>query len=72
VLPNGSDDLHRITKATRAFGIIVPNHLPLDINAPWRNFRTTVDAVETLTGYNFFSNVPINTQAFIERRRDTL
>jgi hypothetical protein len=30
----------------------------------------TVDAVENLTGFNFFSNVPKNTQELIERRRD--
>ncbi|MFN6962534.1 MAG: DNA/RNA non-specific endonuclease [Pyrinomonadaceae bacterium] len=70
VLPNGDNDLARINKATRAFGIVVPNFSPLDINAPWRNFRVTVDQVERLTGYNFFSNVPKNTQEIIERRRD--
>jgi endonuclease G len=70
VLPNGTNDLQRVTRAARAFGIIVPNFQPLDINAPWRNFRVTVDAVENVTGYNFFSNVPKNTQELIERRRD--
>jgi DNA/RNA endonuclease G (NUC1) len=70
VLPNGTDDLRRVNRGTRAFGIIVPNQQPLDINAPWRQFRVTVDAVEVLTGYNFFSNVPKNTQELIERRRD--
>ncbi len=70
VLPNGSNDLQRISKSTRAFGIIVPNQAPLDINAPWRNFRVTVDEVERRTGYDFFSLVPANTQALMERRRD--
>ncbi|HMS38882.1 MAG TPA: DNA/RNA non-specific endonuclease [Pyrinomonadaceae bacterium] len=70
VLPNGTNDLSRINRGTRAFGQIVPNFPPLNINAPWRQFRVTVDAVENLTGYNFFSEVPINTQAIIERRRD--
>lgn len=70
VLPNGSDDVQRVTKSTRAFGIIVPNQPPLDINAPWRNFRVTVDAVENLTGYDFFSQIPKITQELIERRRD--
>ena len=70
VLPNGSDDLHRVTKGTRAFGVIVPNHPPVDINAPWRNFRVTVKEVERLTGYNFFNLVPINTQQIIESRHD--
>ena len=70
VLPNGANDLQRINKGTRTIAIVVPNFPPLDINAPWRNFRTSVDSVEALTGYNFFSNVPKNTQELIERRRD--
>lgn len=70
VLPNGDNDLQRINKSTRAFGIIVPNQEPLDQNTPWRNFRVTVDAVENLTGHDFFTAVPKNTQELIERRRD--
>lgn len=70
VLPNGSNDLQRINKGTRAFGIIVPNFPPVDINAPWRNFRVTVDQVEQLTGYDFFTAIPKITQEMIERRHD--
>ena len=71
VLPNGSNDLGRITSRARAFGIIVPNQPPLNGNL-WRTYRVTVDQVETLTGYNFFSNIPAQVQELIERRRDTL
>lgn len=71
VLPRGDNDLQRITKGTRTIGLIVPNQPPVDINATWRQFRVSVDAVENLTGYNFFSNVPKNTQEIIERRRDS-
>ncbi len=70
VIPNGTNDLERINKQTRAFGIIVPNQPPININAPWRQYRVTVEAIENLTGYNFFSLVPKNTQEIIERRRD--
>lgn len=70
VLPNGNNDLQRVTKGTRTIAIIVPNQPPLDINATWRQFRVSVDAVEALTGYNFFSNVPKITQEQIERRKD--
>lgn len=72
VLPNGTNDLRRVTKATRTIGIIVPNFPPLDINATWRQFRVSVNEVENLTGHNFFSNVPKITQEFIERRKDRL
>lgn len=71
VIPNGSNDLSRVSKGTRAFGIVVPNQPPLDINAPWRNFRVTVNQVELLTGYDFLNAIPKNTQELIERRRDT-
>ncbi len=70
VIPNGSNDLQRVNKSTRVLGIIVPNQPPLDMNAPWRNFRVTVDAVEYLTGYDFFTNIPKITQELIEKRRD--
>ncbi len=71
VLPNGTNDLSRINKSTRAFGIIVSNQPPLNGNA-WRTYRVTVDQIELLTGYNFFSNIPKITQEIIERRRDRL
>lgn len=70
VLPNGSNDLSRINKGTRAFGIIVPNFPPVNMQATWREFRVTVDQVERLTGYDFFTAIPKNTQEMIERRRD--
>jgi endonuclease G len=70
VLPNGDNDLQRIGKGTRAFGLVVPNFPPLDISAPWRNFRVTVDQVEHLTGYDFFNALGVNKQMLIERRRD--
>jgi DNA/RNA endonuclease G (NUC1) len=73
VIPNGNNDVQRAsTRATRAFGIIVPNFPPLNINAPWRDFRVTVDQVEYTTGFNFFSEIPKNTQELIERKRDRL
>lgn len=71
VLPNGGNDLQRVNKQTRVFGVIMSNQ-NISQSAPWRNFRVTVDAVEHLTGYNFFSAIPKITQEIIERRRDRL
>lgn len=70
VLDIGSNDLQRIGKGTRTIAIVVPNSTPLNQGAPWRQFRTSVHAVETLTGHDFLSNVPRMTQEIIERRRD--
>ena len=70
VMPNGANDLQRVSKSTRVIAIVVPNFQPLNINTPWRQFRKSVDQVEALTGYNFLSNIPKNTQEIMERRRD--
>jgi endonuclease G len=69
VLPNGSNDLQRVGKSTRVFGVIMSNS-SISQSAPWRNFRVTVDQVERLTGFDFFSAIPKITQEMIERRRD--
>ena len=71
ILPNGSNDLQRVNKTTRVFGVIMSNS-SISQSAPWRNFRTTVDAVEYRTGFDFFSAIPKITQEQIERRRDRL
>ena len=45
-----------MSAATRTIAVIMPNHN--SINSDWHAYLTTVDAVETLTGYDFFANVP--------------
>lgn len=68
VIPNGVDDVNRVFKTTRTIAVIMPNVQGLDTN--WRNHRVSVDAVERLTGYNFFSNVRPQIQRIIEARKD--
>jgi len=57
VLPKGDNDLSRVTAATRTIAINMPNIQGIR-NDPWENYLTTVDAVEALTGYDFFANLP--------------
>ena len=68
VLPNGDDDLARINKNTRTIAVIMPNDNTVTQN--WRQYRTSVQRVEALTGYNFYSNVPRLIQNIMERRVD--
>ena len=70
VLPNGTDDLNRVGKTTRVISVIMPNTQAIGLNTPWQNFRVSVKRVESLTGYNFFSNVPRQIQNLIETRVD--
>ncbi|MFN2406476.1 MAG: DNA/RNA non-specific endonuclease [Pyrinomonadaceae bacterium] len=56
VIPAGDNDVSRVTAATRTIAVIMPNQN--SINSDWHTYLTTVDAVEALTGYDFFANVP--------------
>ncbi len=56
ILPLGDNDISRVSAATRTIAVIMPNQNSID--SDWHTYLTTVDAVEALTGYDFFANVP--------------
>lgn len=64
VLPSGTNDVSRVTTSTRLIAVSVPNNN--SVVSDWRQYRVSVDNVEALTGYDFFSNVPTSIQAVIE------
>ena len=64
VLPAGENDLSRVTAATRTIAVLIPN--VQGDNPDWHNYLTTVDAIEALTGYDFFANLPDNVENSIE------
>ena len=69
VLPVGSNDVSRVTTSTRVIAIKMPNTQTVNAHT-WDYYRTSVDAIETLTGYDFLSNVPTSIQSVIEARVD--
>ncbi len=71
LLTNGTDDVNRVTSSTRVIAVIMPNIQGIRTNS-WQQYRTTVDEMETITGYDFLSNVPVNIQSVIEARVDTI
>lgn len=68
VLPNGNNDLNRITSTTRVITVNMPNTNGLNTN--WKTYRTTVNSIETATGYDLLSNVPTAIQNAIESVTD--
>jgi endonuclease G len=70
VLPQLSgNDVSRVTNTTRTIAVIMPNTQGIRTN-DWRTYRVSVDQVEGLTGYDFFSNVPVSIQNVIEASVD--
>src|SRR5205085_4000616 len=57
-----------VSASTRTIAVVMPNVQGIRTNnsSDWQTYLTTVDAVETLTGYDFFSNVPPAIQSAIE------
>lgn len=64
VIPKGENDIARVDCSARTIAVIVPN--TNGTNPDWTTYLTTVDAVETLTGYDFFSNLPEPIQRCVE------
>jgi hypothetical protein len=69
ILPNGDNDVSRVNNNTRTIAVIMPNRNNI-LNDPWQKYLATVDQVEALTGYDFFSNVNGAVQNVIESRLD--
>lgn len=69
VLPNGTNDVTRVSTSTRVIAIDMPNQQGIR-SANWGTYRTTVDAIEQATGYDFLSAVSTTIQASIENKVD--
>jgi endonuclease G len=57
VLDGGlGDDLQKVNANTRLIAVIMPNDM--SVGEEWAGYRVSVRAVEQLTGYTFFDQVP--------------
>ncbi|HEV7796803.1 MAG TPA: DNA/RNA non-specific endonuclease [Pyrinomonadaceae bacterium] len=68
VLTNGTNDVGRVTTTTRTIAVVMPNSG--SIGTDWRTYRVSVDQVEAITGFDFFSNVSGSIQNVIEATVD--
>jgi endonuclease G, mitochondrial len=68
VLPIGTGDAARVTSATRVIAVNMPNNQTTTAN--WGTYRVSVDAIESLLGYDLLSNVNTTVQATVESRVD--
>jgi len=58
-----------ITEKTPIIAVIMPNRQGIKTNN-WRTYRTSIDAIEQLTGYDFLSAVAPSVQTVLESRTD--
>ena len=68
VIPQGNNDLARINSSTRVIAVNTPNSQSISSN--WRNYRTSVNAIEQATGYDLLSSLPESLQTVLEVKVD--
>src|SRR4029079_8863412 len=70
IIPSGVDDLSRVTCGARTIAVIMPNSNTFNGSSirddNWQDFMVSVDQVESLTGYDFLSNLPDAVENCIE------
>lgn len=69
ILPEGMDDVCRVTTETRIIAVDMPNEQGIR-SISWGNYRVSVDSIESKTGYDFFSTVPDAVESVIEGKVD--
>lgn len=67
LLPEGNNDLKRIDRTTTVIAVNMPNDR--EIKNDWKNYLTTVDELEELTGYDFLSTLNDDDEAFLESKK---
>ncbi|RSK49889.1 DNA/RNA non-specific endonuclease [Hymenobacter rigui] len=68
ILPTGEQDASRVSAITRVIAVDTPNDNTINTN--WGQYRTSVDAIETATGYDLLSAVAPAVQQVVESRVD--
>ncbi|MEH2199102.1 DNA/RNA non-specific endonuclease [Nostoc sp.] len=71
VLNTPGSGLAGVTTSTRVIAVNIPNAQGVR-TANWKNYRVSVDSLESLTGYDFLSQVSTSIQSVIEAQVDTL
>lgn len=70
VLPIGNNDVDRVSTSTRMIAVWMPNTQTVN-SYHWSYYRTSVDFIESKTGYNFLSTVATSIQDAIESKVDS-
>lgn len=67
ILPEGKNDLKRITKNTRVIAVNMPN--TKTVKSGWKNHLTTIDELEQLTGFDFLTTLPDEIENAVEAQK---
>lgn len=67
-IPEGDDDLNRISENSTVIAINVPNKMGMGKTGDWEQFITSIDEIESQTGYDFFELLPDSIENILEEK----
>ncbi|MFV8226565.1 DNA/RNA non-specific endonuclease [Christiangramia aquimixticola] len=70
IIPDGDNDVDRVTTSTRVIAVDMPNSN--SVTSDWTQYITSVDNIEAATGYDFFNLVPDAIEDVIEANVDSI
>jgi DNA/RNA endonuclease G (NUC1) len=70
VIPNGNNDSSRVNNSIRMIAVDIPN--TNSVNSNWKNYRVSVDAIESATGYDLLELIPASLQMVLEAKVDNI
>jgi endonuclease G len=70
IIPDGDDDVNRVTTSTQVIAVDMPNSQI--VSSDWTLYQTSVDQIEAATGYDFFDLVPDHIEDVIEATTGSL
>lgn len=70
VLTVGEDDLARVDTSVRVIAVSMPNIQGIRY-VDWKTYRTSVDAIEQATGFDFLAELPDDVESALEASVDT-
>ena len=68
VLPEGSNDIDRISTDSTVIAVMIPNKQDVHEDATWETYKTSIDEIESLTGYDFFELLSDDVESVLEAR----
>lgn len=68
ILPEGENDLERMSDSCEVIAVCVPNEKGCGKNGSWQQYICSIDYIEEITGYDFFELLPDEIEEEIESR----
>ncbi|MBC6713190.1 DNA/RNA non-specific endonuclease [Treponema sp. Marseille-Q3903] len=69
ILPEGEDDISRITQDTHVISVCVPNKQGCHVAGDWDIYKCSINYIEEITNFDFFDILPDDLEEYLEEKQ---